>query len=332
MAAERLTGAELEAELDRLLGEGSAFQPSEDFKASALISDTGIWDAAEADPVGFWEEQAGALDWNTRWTTGLDDSNPPFYKWFDGGTLNASHNCVDRHVEAGLGERVAYHWHGEDGSTQTITYADLHRDVQRAANALKDLGVKAGDVVGIYLPMIPEVVVAMLACARIGAPHNVVFGGFSPQAVVERMEVSDAKVLITASAARRKGKTAEVKQQVDDEIASRAEGLPALDTILVVRHADGDAPMTEGRDVWWHESLAAADPVCPAEAFPADHPLFILYSSGSTAKPKGILHGTGGYLTGVAWTHLNVFDLKPETDVWWCSADVGWITGHSYIV
>lgn len=332
MAGEKLTGEALEAELERLLKEGAAFSPAADFKASALISDTAVWDAADADPVGFWEEQARALDWAEPWTNALDDSNPPFYRWFQGGKINASHQCLDRHVEAGLGDRVAFHWHGEDNSTRTVTYADLHRDVQLAANALKGLGVQPGDVVGIYLPMIPEVVVAMLACARIGAPHNVVFGGFSAQAVAERMEFSDAKILITASGARRKGKTAPVKEQVDQEIAERAGGLPALEHILVVKHADADAPMTEGRDVWWHEQLEAAHAVCPAEPFPSDHPLFILYSSGSTAKPKGILHGTGGYLTGVAWTHKNVFDLKPESDVWWCSADVGWITGHSYIV
>ena len=328
MQGERLTGEALEKELERLLGEQASFPPPEGFADSALISDTSIWDRAEADPIGFWEEAARSLDWVREWTTPLDDSNPPFHQWFVGGTLNASHQCLDRHVEAGLGDRVAFHWHGEDGSTRTVTYADLHRDVQRAANALKALGVKPGDVVGIYLPMIPEVVVAMLACARIGAPHNVVFGGFSAQAVAERMEVSDAKVLITASGARRKGRTAPVKQQVDDEIAM----LPALETVVVVRHADEEPPMTEGRDVFWEDILAAADPTCPAEPFDSGHPLFILYSSGSTAKPKGILHGTGGYLTGVAWTHRHVFDLKPETDVWWCSADVGWITGHSYIV
>ncbi len=328
MSAEKLTGERLEVELERLLNEGAAFKPSADFAASALINDESLWERAEADPVGFWEEQARALDWDEEWTTALDDSNPPFYNWFSGGKLNASYNCLDRHVAAGLGERVAFHWHGEDGTTRAVTYADLHRDVQRAANALKDLGVVPGDVVGIYLPMIPEVVVAMLACARIGAPHNVVFGGFSAQAVAERMEVSDAKVLITASGAQRKGKVAPVKAQVDDEVGD----LPALEHVVVVRHAGEEPPMSEGRDVYWDEILAAADLECPAEPFNADHPLFILYSSGSTAKPKGILHGTGGYLTGVAWTHRHVFDLKPETDVYWCSADVGWITGHSYIV
>ena len=205
MAADRLVGEALEVELERLLEEGASFAPSQEFVGSALISDTAVWDRADADPVGFWEEQARELVWAKPWDTALDDSNPPFYDWFKGGEINASYNCVDRHVEAGLGDRVAFHWHGEDNSQRTITYSDLHREVQLAASALKDLGVKPGEVVGIYLPMIPEVVVAMLACARIGAPHNVVFGGFSPQAVAERMEVSDAKVLITASGARRKG-------------------------------------------------------------------------------------------------------------------------------
>ena len=325
---DKLVGQELEQRLDAMLTEGAAFTPPATFASNALLTDASAWQQADADPLGFWEQQARELHWQRPWDEVLDESNPPFYNWFKGGKLNASYNCVDRHIEAGLGERVAFHWHGEDGSTRTVTYSDLHRDVQRAANALKGLGVVPGDVVGIYLPMIPEVVVAMLACARIGAPHNVVFGGFSAQAVAERMEASDAKVLITASGARRKGKTADVKAQVDGEVVN----LPALEHMLVVRNAIDDPPMTEGRDVFWDEALAAADAECPAEAFDADHPLFILYSSGSTAKPKGILHGTGGYLTGVAWTHKHVFDLKPETDVYWCSADVGWITGHSYIV
>ena len=258
----------------------------------------------------------------------LDDSNPPFYQWFADGTLNVSHHCLDRHVEAGSGGRVAFHWAGEQGEQRAITYAELHRDVQRLANALKELGVGKGDVVGIYLPMIPEVVVAMLACARIGAPHNVVFGGFAPEAVRERMEVSHAKALITVDGGRRKGKTAPVKPAVDTVMGD----LESLEHIVVVRHTGIDVPMKAGRDVFFDEILATADDVCPAEPMEAEHPLFILYSSGSTAKPKGIVHTTGGYLTGVSTTHRDVFDLDAERDVFWCSADVGWITGYSYIV
>jgi acetyl-CoA synthetase len=223
---------------------------------------------------------------------------------------------------------VAYHWRGEEGEERDITYADLHRDVQRLANGLKDLGVRKGDVVGIFLPMIPEVVVALLACARIGAPHNVVFGGFSPESVRERMEVSHAKALITVDGARRKGKTAPIKPAVDKVMSD----LPGLTTIVVVRHTGTDCEMRDGRDVFYDEVLAKSDPECTPEPMPAEHPLFILYSSGSTAKPKGIVHTTGGYLTGVAATHRDVFDLRPESDVFWCSADVGWVTGHSYIV
>ncbi len=226
-------------------------------------------------------------------------------------------------MEAGNGDRVAFHWHGEEGETRDVTYADQHRDVQRYANALKDKGVRAGDVVGIFLPMIPEVTVAMLACARIGAVHNVVFGGFSAESVRERMEFSEAKLLITADGARRKGKTAPIKELVD-------KSMPELPCI-VVRHTDSDAPMAD-KDAWFHELMESADAECPAEPLDAEHPLYVLYTSGSTAKPKGILHTTGGYLTQVAWTHKHVFDLKPESDVYWCSADVGWVTGHSYIV
>jgi len=284
--------------------------------------------AAEADPVGWWAAQAQALDWFTAPRRTLNDDDAPFYRWFEGGTLNASYNCLDRHVEDGLGERVALHWHGEEGEQRAVTYADLLDDVQRAANVLKARGVGKGDVVGIYLPMIPEVVVAMLACARIGAVHNVVFGGFSAESLRERLEVSEAKALITADHGRRKGRTAAVKASVD-EIAG---ALPALETIVVVRHTGEACPMTPGRDVFYDEALAAAEPDCAPEALDAEHPLFLLYSSGSTAKPKGILHTTGGYLTGVAWTHRHVFDLRSESDVYWCSADVGWITGHSYIV
>jgi acetyl-CoA synthetase len=316
----------LEQALEELL-DVEKFDPPEEFAKSANITDPGIYESADADYEGFWAEQARALDWAQEPTQVLDWSNPPFAKWFADGKLNVSHNCVDRHVEAGNGDRVAFHWRGEEGEEADITYADLHRDVQKAANALKDRGIKAGDVVGIFLPMIPEVVVAMLACARIGAPHNVVFGGFSPQSVKERMEFSEAKALITVDGARRKGKTAPIKEQVDECMA----GLDTLETIFVVKRADNDAPMGE-RDVWWHEALDAADDECPAEPFDAEHPLYILYTSGSTAKPKGILHTTGGYLTQVSYTHRVVFDLKPESDVYWCSADVGWVTGHSYIV
>jgi acetyl-CoA synthetase len=235
---------------------------------------------------------------------------------------------LDRHVEAGNGDRVAYHWRGEEGEERDITYADLLRDVQKLASALKDLGIEKGDIVGIYLPMIPEVVVAMLACARIGAPHNVVFGGFSADSVKERMEFSEAKALMTVDGARRKGKAAPIKRQVDKCM----EGLGSLKHIVVVKSTDADCPMKDGRDVWYHEILEQADDECPCEELDAEHPLYVLYTSGSTDKPKGVLHTTGGYLTGVAATHRCVFDLKSEDDVYWCAADVGWVTGHSYIV
>jgi acetyl-CoA synthetase len=320
-------GTTLEQELEEMLAI-ERFAPPESFRANALLSDPAVYEQAAADPQAWWARQAESLDWFEPWDTVLDDSDPPFYTWFTGGTLNASHNCLDRHVEAGRGDRVAYHWRGEEGEERDVTYADLHRDVQRFANALKDLGIGKGDVVGIYLPMIPEVVVAMLACARIGAPHNVVFGGFSAESVRERMEFSEAKALITVDGARRKGKTAPIKAQVDEHMGD----LTSLQTIVVVRHTGATCEMRDGRDVFYDEVCAAADPVCPAEPLDAEHPLFILYTSGSTAKPKGILHTTGGYLTGVSATHRYVFDLKPETDVYWCAADVGWITGHSYIV
>src|SRR5215210_7782282 len=317
----------LESRLEELL-EQEKFPPPDGFREQAAVSDDSIYEEADRDYEGFWAKQAEGLDWEQKWDQVLDWSDPPNAKWFVGGKLNVAHNCVARHVEAGNGDRVAFHWRGAEGEDREITYADLHRDVQKFANALKDKGIEAGDVVGIFRPMIPEVVVAMLACARIGAPHNVVFGGFSVESVRERMEVSEAKALITVDGARRKGKTAAIKQDVDEAMGE----LDSLETIIVVRHADNDAPMTEGRDHWYHELLEAADDECPAEGFDAEHPLYILYSSGSTAKPKGILHTTGGYLTGVAYTHKIVFDLKPEQDVYWCSADVGWVTGHSYIV
>ena len=321
-APSRLSGERLEHRLDELLLQ-ERFAPPPHLAAQP----PGGAASRAPDAEAFWAEQARSLHWDRPFTEVLDESNPPFYKWFADGTLNVSYNCLDRHVEAGRGDRVAFHWAGEEGEERTITYADLLGDVQRCANALKSLGVGKGDVVGIYLPMIPEVVVAMLACARIGAPHNVVFGGFAPAAVRERMEVSRAKALITADGARRKGTTAAVKAAFD-----AAGDLETLEHIVVVRHAGVDAPMRAGRDVFYDEILAAADDVCPAEPMEAEHPLFILYSSGSTAKPKGIVHTTGGYLTGVSSTQRLVFDLDPERDVFWCSADVGWITGHSYIV
>jgi len=319
---------DLEQTLEEMLGV-ERFEPPAGFRERASWGDPKVYEEAAADPEGWWMRQAvELLDWDVEPSQGLDDSDPPFYKWFADGRLNASAQCLDRHVAAGNGERVAFHWRGEEGEERDVTYADLHRDVQRFANALKDLGVEKGDVVGIYLPMIPEVVVAMLACARIGAPHNVVFGGFSAEAVAERMDFSEAKALVTVDGARRKGRTAPIKPQVDEHMANHH----ALERIVVVRHTGIECPMSEGRDVFYDEVMAAADPECPAEPMEAEHPLYILYTSGSTAKPKGILHTTGGYMAGVTVTHRYVFDLKPESDVYWCAADVGWVTGHSYIV
>ena len=318
----------LESELESML-EIERFEPPASFAEHALWPDPAIYEQAAADPEAWWTAQAKELlDWDVEPTQGLNESDPPFFKWFEDGRLNASHNCLDRHVAAGNGERVAYYWRGEEGEERDVTYAELLDSTQRFANALRDLGIGKGDVVGIYLPMIPEVAVAMLACARIGAIHNVVFGGFSAESVAERMDFSQAKALITVDGARRKGKTAPIKATVDEHMASHE----ALERIVVVRHTGIECPMSDGRDVFYDEVCAAADPVCPAEPMEAEHPLFILYTSGSTAKPKGILHTTGGYLTGVATTHRYVFDLKPEADVYWCAADVGWITGHSYIV
>jgi acetyl-CoA synthetase len=329
MATEsHVAGSEqLENELAALM-DVERFEPPAEFREKALLKDPSVYEQAAADPLAWWERQAEELHWFSRWQQVLDDARPPFYRWFAGGTINASYNCLDRHVEAGRGDRVALHWRGEEGEERDITYAQLLADVKRLANALKALGIEKGDVVGIYLPMIPEVVVSMLACARIGAPHNVVFGGFSAEAVRERMEFSQAKALITVDGAARKGKTAPVKERVDEVMGD----LATLQKIVVVRSKGTPCEMRVGRDVYYDEIVAAADAECPAEPLDAEHPLYILYTSGSTAKPKGILHTTGGYLTGVAATHKYVFDYKPESDVYWCAADVGWVTGHSYIV
>jgi acetyl-CoA synthetase len=325
--ADTATEKSLESKLEEML-DIETFEPPEEFAKHALLNDSSVYEEAEKDWKGWWMKQAKELHWFKEPTEDVDESNPPFYKWFQDGKINASYNCLDRHVEAGNGDRIAYYWHGEEGETREVTYAELHRDVQKLANALKDLGIEKGDIVGIFLPMIPEVVVAMLACARIGAPHNVVFGGFSADSVKERMEFSEAKALITVDGARRKGKTAPIKQQVDKCM----EKLDSLEHIIVVKATDAECEMKDGRDVWYHEILEKADDECPCEELDAEHPLYVLYTSGSTAKPKGVLHTTGGYLTGVAATHKYVFDVKPEEDIYWCAADVGWVTGHSYIV
>ena len=318
---------QVEQEIGALLDQ-ERFEPPDGFRDKALISDESVHEEAARDPEAWWAKQAEALDWFEPWDEVLDESGAPFYKWFAGGKLNASHNALDRHVDAGRGDRVAYHWRGEEGEERDVTYAELLDQVKRLANVLKERGVGPGDVVGIYLPMIPEVAVAMLACARIGAPHNLVFGGFSPDSVKERMEFSDAKALITVDQARRKGKAADIKPAVDEFL----DAVPSIETVIVVRNTGAEVDMKDGRDLFYDEAIEAASDDCPPEQLDAEHPLFVLYTSGSTAKPKGILHSTGGYLTGVAWTTKHVFDLKPDEDVWWCSADVGWVTGHSYIV
>ena len=314
--------------IDDLLLEQRKFPPGEGFKKNALVTGTHLYDEANEDYQGFWARQAAELvEWSKPWDT-ICEWELPFSKWFLGGELNVSWNCLDRHVLAGRGDKVAFHFEGEPGDTRTVTYAELLDEVQRFANALKGLGVRKGDRINIYMPMIPEAAVAMLACARIGAAHSVVFGGFSAQALSDRINDASAKVLITADGGWRRGEVFPLKKQADEALLST----PTIEHVVVVRRGGNEVDMTDGRDHWWHDLMAAADPVCPAEPMDSEQLLFLLYTSGTTGKPKGIMHTTGGYLTHVTYTHRYVFDLHPDTDVYWCTADVGWITGHSYIV
>ncbi len=327
------------AALENLSTEERTFPPSDAFAAQANAH-TEMYSWAAADSVDFWAEQARSLlDWTTPFTQTLDWSGAPVARWFADGTLNACENAVDRHVAAGNGERTAIIFEGEPGDNRVLTYADLKREVSRAANALESLGVTTGDRVAVYLPMIPEAVIAMLACARIGAVHSVVFGGFSAEALRSRIDDAQARLVITADGGYRRGAPAALKPAVDEALGGQADSGGPLDAkpssvqhVLVVRRTGQDVGWTPGRDVWWHEALEAASEEHTPVAVEAEHPLFVLYTSGTTGKPKGILHTTGGYLTQTAFTHLNVFDLKPETDVYWCTADVGWVTGHSYVV
>jgi acetyl-CoA synthetase len=313
--------------LSNLYSETRRFAPGEEFARQANATEE-WYGRGEADREGFWAEQAERLSWERRWDEVLDWSDAPFARWFVGGTLNVAYNCVDRHVEAGHGGQVAFHWEGEPGDTRTITYAELRGEVCRAANALASLGVRAGDRVAIQLPMIPEAVVAMLACARLGAPHSVVFGGFSPGALRSRVRDAEAKVVITSDGQFRRGKPVAMKAGVDEALTET----PTVEHVVVVKRTEERVPWTEGRDLWWHELVGAQPEEHSAEAFDAEHPLFILYTSGTTGKPKGILHTSGGYLVQCAYTHHVVFDHKPGRDVYWCTADIGWVTGHSYIV
>ncbi|HYU66583.1 MAG TPA: acetate--CoA ligase [Jatrophihabitantaceae bacterium] len=313
--------------LSNLLREERHFDPSPEFAEAANVR-ADVYDEAEINRLRFWERQADRLQWESRWSQVLE-WDAPFGKWFVGGTLNVAVNCLDRHVEAGHGDQVAIHFEGEPGDTRTITYSQLKNEVCKAANALLELGVAKGDRVMIYLPMIPEAVVAMLACARIGAPHSVVFGGFSAQALIDRIADADAKFVITADGGYRRGAVSPLKPAVDEALA---KGETDVSHVLVVRRGHNQVDWTDGRDVWWDEVVAAQSTEHTPQAHDAEHPLFILYTSGTTGKPKGILHTTGGYLTQVSYTHHAVFDLKPDTDVFWCTADIGWVTGHSYIV
>jgi acetyl-CoA synthetase len=316
------------ATIEDYLVEDRTFPPPEGFKEQSLVASPFLYDEANEDWQGFWAKQAVALlDWDEEWHTILE-WELPFAKWFVGGKLNVCHNAVDRHVAAGRGSKVAYHWEGEPGDARTITYADLHADVQRFANVLKELGVAKGDRVCIYMPMIPELPVAMLACARIGAPHSVVFGGFSPDSLIDRINDAACTVVVTADGGFRRGAPSMLKPNVDAAVAST----PSVEHVVVVKRVDEPVEMVEGRDHWWHDLMATAAAECPCEPMDSEDLLFLLYTSGTTAKPKGIMHTTGGYLTQVAFTHKYVFDLHPDTDTYWCAADIGWVTGHSYIV
>ena len=314
--------------IDALQWEQRKFPPSDAFKKNTLVAGTHLYEEADRDYEAFWARQASELvEWSRPWGT-ICEWNLPFSKWFVGGQTNVSYNCLDRHVLAGKGDKVAFHFEGEPGDTRTVTYAQLLDEVQKFANVLKGLGVAKGDRVNIYLPMIPEAAVAMLACARIGAAHSVVFGGFSSQALADRINDAEAKVLITADGGYRRGEVFALKPQADEAV----ENAKSITAVVVVKRGGNAVEMQAGRDHWYHELMATADAVCPAEPMDSEQLLFLLYTSGTTGKPKGIMHTTGGYLTHVTYTHKYVFDLNPEKDIFWCTADVGWITGHSYIV
>ncbi len=306
----------------------SAYPPSDDFAAAANATEE-LYSEAEKDHLAFWAKQANRLSWDTPFDEVLDWSEAPVAKWFVGGKLNVAYNCVDRHVEAGNGDRVAILWEGApEGDSRTLTYAELLAEVSKAANAMTELGLVAGDRVAIYMPMVPEAIVAMLACARLGVLHSVVFAGFSAAALKARIEDAEAKLVITTDGQFRRGKAVSLKESVDEAV----DGQKCVEHVLVVRRTGIDTPWTEGRDLWWHDVVDPASPEHTPEAFDSEHPLFLLYTSGTTGKPKGIMHTSGGYLTQASYTHYNVFDVKPESDVFWCTADIGWVTGHTYIV
>jgi acetyl-CoA synthetase len=325
-----------EPTIEDYLIESRTFEPSTAFRAHALTADRSLYDEAAADPVAFWARQAREL---VSWFRDFDEPlvwDLPFAQWFVGGELNVSYNCLDRHLDAGLGDKVAYHWEGEPGDTRTVTYAELHEEVCRFANVLRSLGVERGDRVGIYMPMIPELPIAMLACTRIGAAHSCIFGGFSPDSIIDRVNDAAAKVVVTADGGFRRGVPALLKPAVDEAVGST----PSVTAVVVVQRVTGHdsspegtrVEMVAGRDHWYHDLMADASPDCPPEHMGSEDLLYLLYTSGTTAKPKGIMHTTGGYLTQVAFSHKYVFDLHPDTDVYWCAADIGWVTGHSYIV
>ncbi|MGK9222201.1 MULTISPECIES: acetate--CoA ligase [unclassified Microbacterium] len=322
----------MSSQIDHLLTETRRFAPSPEFAANA-VAKADLYERAAADREGFWAEQSRELlHWEKPFTQVLDWSTPPFAKWFADGELNVAYNCLDRHVEAGNGDRVALLWEGEPGDSRTVTYAELTDEVKRLANVLTDLGVGAGDRVAIYLPMIPEAIASMLAVARIGAIHSVVFGGFSADSLRSRIDDAGAKLVITADGGYRKGKVSPLKPAVDQALSDRGDGAQlTVEHVLVVKRGENEVEWTEGRDLWWHDVVPQAPAEHTAQAFPSENPLYILYTSGTTGKPKGILHTSGGYLTQAAFTHRNVFDLHPESDVYWCTADIGWVTGHTYV-